>query len=139
MLDFRFTDADERILKAISEERPIARSYARYYDEHEDEIPPLIFEEVRERISPYDLVDMEAGATSGTALMKAMVALEESCSDIRLRRLLNGLGSIVINYAGTEEQVARWGGKNIVFALTEPSAGSDAAAIRARAVLDEQS
>lgn len=136
MVDFSLTEADERILALAREEGQIGHRYARYYDKHEDELEPRIFPEVEGKPSPYDLIRDIEGATSGKAIIEVLVHLEESYGDIRLRRARAGLGRMIVNYAGTPEQVARFGHKELSIAMTEPGAGSDPAAIRATAARD---
>ena len=48
-----------------------------------------------------------------------------------------GLGQAAIAAVANEEQLERFGGKWAAMAITEPEAGSDSAAIRTTATLDE--
>ncbi len=48
-----------------------------------------------------------------------------------------GLGQAAISAVANEEQLRRFGGKWAAMAITEPEAGSDSAAIRTTATLDE--
>jgi acyl-CoA dehydrogenase len=48
-----------------------------------------------------------------------------------------GLGNAAIFAVGTQEQIQRFGSRYTAMAITEPGAGSDSAAIRATAKLDE--
>jgi len=139
MVDFSLTGADERILEAAREERVIGHRHARYYDKHEDELLPDIFPEVAGKQTPHDMANELKEQTSGLAIIDVLVHLEEACTDTRLRRTRTGLGQMIVNYAGTPEQVARFGRKELSIALTEPGAGSDPAAIRATAMRDPAS
>ncbi|MEA2802447.1 MAG: acyl-CoA dehydrogenase [Rhodospirillaceae bacterium] len=138
MVDFSLTGADERILQAAREEAVIGHRHARYYDKHEDELPPPIFPEVADKQSPHDLALELKDQTSGPAIIDVLLHLEESYADTRLRRTRTGLGQMIVNYAGTPEQIARFGRKELSIALTEPGAGSDPAAIRGTAARDSQ-
>ena len=138
MVDFSLTEADEKILELARQEGQIGHRHARYYDKHEDELAPAIFPEVKDKPSPHDLMKELAGQTSAPAIIEVLVHLEESYGDVRLRRARTGLGRMIVNYAGTPEQVARFGHKELSIALTEPGAGSDPSAIRASAVRDEK-
>jgi len=138
MVDFSLTNADERVLQLARQEAAIGHGHARYYDQHENELPPYIFPEVAGKPSPRDLARELEGETSGPAIIDVLLHLEESYADIRLRRTRTGLGQMIVNYAGSPEQVARWGRKELSIALTEPGAGSDPAAIRGTAARDPQ-
>ncbi|MFO1079355.1 MAG: acyl-CoA dehydrogenase [Reyranellaceae bacterium] len=136
MVDFTLTDADERILAQAREESVIGHRHARWYDKHENELPPAVFPEVADRPSPYELARRLAGETSGKAIIDVLIHLEESYGDTRLRRSRTGLGQMIVNYAGTPEQVARWGRAELSIAITEPGAGSDPASVRTSARRD---
>jgi acyl-CoA dehydrogenase len=138
MVDFSLTGADERVLQAAREEAVIGHRHARYYDRHEDELPPPIFPEVADKQSPHDLALELKDQTSGPAIIDVLLHLEESYADTRLRRTRTGLGQMIVNYAGTPEQIAWFGRKELSIALTEPGAGSDPAAIRGTAARDSQ-
>ncbi len=138
MVDFSLTGADERILQAAREEAVIGHRHARYYDKHEDELPPSVFPEVADKQSPHDLALELKDQTSGPAIIDVLLHLEESYADTRLRRTRTGLGQMIVNYAGTPEQIALFGRKELSIALTEPGAGSDPAAIRGTATRDAQ-
>jgi acyl-CoA dehydrogenase len=138
MVDFSLTGADERILQAAREEAVIGHRHARYYDKHEDELLPSVFPEVADKQSPHDLARELKDQTSGPAIIDVLLHLEESYADTRLRRTRTGLGQMIVNYAGTPEQIARFGRKELSIALTEPGAGSDPAAIRGTATRDAQ-
>jgi alkylation response protein AidB-like acyl-CoA dehydrogenase len=81
----------------------------------------------------------------GGDLLTACLAIEQisrACATSGLILAVQGLGSLPIMIAGSEEQQQRWipdlaAGKTLIaFAITEAEAGSDAAAIRTRAVRD---
>ncbi len=81
----------------------------------------------------------------GGDLLTACLAIEQVsrvCATSGLILAVQGLGALPILIAGTDEQQQRWipdlaAGKTLIaFAITEAEAGSDAAAIRTRAVRD---
>jgi acyl-CoA dehydrogenase len=138
MVDFSLTDADKRILRYAREEAEIGHRHARYYDKHEEELLPHVFPEVADRQSPHDLARELEDQTSGAAIIDVLLHLEEAYTDTRLRRTRTGLGQMIVNYAGSPEQIARFGRKELSIAMTEPGAGSDPAAIRGTAVRDSE-
>jgi acyl-CoA dehydrogenase len=72
--------------------------------------------------------------------MASLLGLIELCwGDVGLLLTMprQGLGQAAIAAVANEEQLARFGGKWAAMAITEPEAGSDSAAIRTTAVLDE--
>jgi alkylation response protein AidB-like acyl-CoA dehydrogenase len=87
---------------------------------------------------------IEHGGIGGD-LLTVCLAIEElsrACATTGLILAVQELGALPLLIAGTEAQRARWfpdlaaGRTLIAFALTEPEAGSDAAALRTRAVRD---
>jgi alkylation response protein AidB-like acyl-CoA dehydrogenase len=81
----------------------------------------------------------------GGELLTVCLAVEQlsrACATTGLILAVQELGALPLLLAGTDEQHARWfpdlaaGRTLIAFALTEPEAGSDAAAVRTRAVRD---
>lgn len=78
--------------------------------------------------------------TSATALCVIREGLARHCTEAETAFALQGLGAYPILLAGTESTVERWipgiaaGEVPVGFALTEPGAGSDAAALSLRAV-----
>ena len=84
----------------------------------------------------------------GGDLLTVCLAIEQisrACATSGLILAVHELGAAPLLLAGTDEQKARWipdlaAGKRLVaFALTESEAGSDAAALRTRAVRDGES
>ncbi len=81
----------------------------------------------------------EDGNRNGTN-MASLVGLIEMCwGDVGLLLAMprQGLGQAAIAAVANEEQLKRFGGKWAAMAITEPEAGSDSAAIRTTAKLDE--
>ena len=87
----------------------------------------------------------EAYGGVGADLLTQCLAIEQiarACTTSSLILAVQALGALALVVGGTDEQKRRWipdlaaGRTLIAFALTEPEAGSDAAAIRTRAVRD---
>jgi alkylation response protein AidB-like acyl-CoA dehydrogenase len=102
--------------------------------------------DVKELLATHDLFTLhfpERLGGLGGDLLTACLAIEQIsrvCATSGLILAVQGLGALPILLAGTEEQQQRWipdlaAGKTLIaFAITEAEAGSDAAAIRTRAV-----
>jgi alkylation response protein AidB-like acyl-CoA dehydrogenase len=102
--------------------------------------------DVKELLASHDLFALhfpERYGGLGGDLLTACLAIEQVsrvCATSGLVLAIQGLGGIPLLVAGTEEQRERWvpdlaaGRKLVAFAITEAEAGSDAAAIRARAI-----
>jgi acyl-CoA dehydrogenase len=76
---------------------------------------------------------------NGSNLATLLGLIEMSWGDVGLMLAMprQGLGQAAIAAVGDDDQLARFGGKWAAMAITEPEAGSDSAAIRTTAVLDE--
>src|SRR4051794_12263403 len=105
-------------------------------------------QDLRELFAEHDLFglpfDTEHGGT-GTGTLMLNMAIEEiakACASSALMLMIQELGTLPIKLFGTEEQKQRWlpkcasGEWSPAFALSEPEAGSDPAAMRASAVRD---
>jgi alkylation response protein AidB-like acyl-CoA dehydrogenase len=105
-------------------------------------------EDIRELLASHDVLALpfptEYGGL-GADLLTQCIAIEQiarACVTSSLILSVQGLGSLALLLGGSEEQKARLlpdlasGQKLIAFGLTEPEAGSDAAAARTRAVRD---
>jgi alkylation response protein AidB-like acyl-CoA dehydrogenase len=105
-------------------------------------------EDVRQLLASHDVLALpypvEHGGL-GADLLTQCVAIEQiarACVTSSLILSVQALASIPLLLAGTDEQKARFlpnlaSGKTLAaFALTEPEAGSDAAALRTRAIRD---
>ncbi|MGE5326535.1 MAG: acyl-CoA dehydrogenase family protein, partial [Deltaproteobacteria bacterium] len=146
MLDYGFTEYQTAI-------RDLAREIA------EKEIRPVAADYDREAKFPWPIVKMLAdadlfrvyvdekfeGLSDGTPIMNMVIVTEElskACAGIALAFAGTALGALPIILSGSDEQKQRWlpsiaaGKKLAAFALTEPQAGSDAAAVRTTALRD---
>jgi acyl-CoA dehydrogenase len=84
----------------------------------------------------------DAGGNRNGSNMASLLGLIELCwGDVGLLLTMprQGLGQAAIAAVANEEQLKRFGGKWAAMAITEPEAGSDSAAIRTTARLDEES
>jgi acyl-CoA dehydrogenase len=81
-----------------------------------------------------------AGNVNGRNLASLVGVIEMCWGDTGLMLTMprQGLGQAAIRAVATPEQMQRFGGKWAAMAITEPEAGSDSAAIRTTAVLDEE-
>jgi acyl-CoA dehydrogenase len=116
--------------------------------EEEDRIPDHIVDRMRE-LGLFGMVIPEEYGGLGLSMLGVTAVMEElSRANLCFRILIttnNGIGSLGLLLAGTEEQKKTHlprmaSGERIgCFCLTEPEAGSDAAAVRTTAVRDEDS
>jgi len=146
MMDYGFTEYQTAI-------RDLAREIA------EKEIRPIAAEYDREAKFPWAAVKVMAetdlfrvyiddeygGISDGSPIMNMVIVTEElskACGGIALSFAGTALGTLPIILSGSDEQKKRWlpdiaaGKKLAAFALTEPQAGSDAAAVRTTAIRD---
>ena len=81
------------------------------------------------------------GNRNGSNMASLLGLTELSWGDVGLLLTMprQGLGQAAIAAVANEEQLERFGGKWAAMAITEPEAGSDSAAIRTTATLDEDS
>ena len=105
-------------------------------------------EDIRRLLAQYDVLALpfpERFGGVGGSLLTVCLAIEQisrACATSGLILAVQELGALPILLAGSEAQQARWlpglasGEQLIAFALTESEAGSDAAAVRTRAVRD---
>jgi alkylation response protein AidB-like acyl-CoA dehydrogenase len=105
-------------------------------------------EDIRALLAAHDILGLpfpERYGGLGAPLLTICLAIEQisrACATSGLILAVHGLAALPLLLAGTDEQHAQWfprlasGEVLIAFALTEAEAGSDAAAIRTRAVRD---
>lgn len=104
--------------------------------------------DVKELLAEHEILAIaypaEHGGLGGD-LLTLCLAIEELsrvCATTGLILAVQALGSLPLQLAGSEEQKARWlpdlaaGRRLVAFAMTEPEAGSDPAAMRMRASRD---
>src|SRR6187200_1044057 len=105
-------------------------------------------EDMRRLLADHDILALpfpaEHGGLGGEllSLCLAVEQLSRACATTGLILAVQELGSLPITLAGSDDQKGRWfpklasGEQLIAFALTEPEAGSDAAAARTTATKD---
>ncbi|MFN8216042.1 MAG: acyl-CoA dehydrogenase family protein [Solirubrobacterales bacterium] len=104
--------------------------------------------DVRKLLAEQDILGLpfpEAYGGTGTGTLMQQIAVEEiakACASSALILMVQELGTLPIQLFGSEEQKQRWlprcasGEWSPAFALSEPEAGSDPAAMRTTAVRD---
>jgi alkylation response protein AidB-like acyl-CoA dehydrogenase len=104
--------------------------------------------DIRELFASHDVLGLPFGAEyggTGTGTLVLQMAVEEiakACASSALMLMVQELGTLPIQLFGSEEQKQRWlpkcasGEWSPAFALSEPEAGSDPAAMRTSAVRD---
>ena len=128
--------------------RPISRKYDLGEHEYPIELDTLasLFEGIQESnsvsmagagFSADDSKGKHANA-NGANMSALLNALEVSWGDVALLLSVpyQGLGNAAISAVATKEQLAKWGKVWAAMAITEPSFGSDSAAVSTTAVLD---
>ncbi len=137
MVDFTYNEKEQEIIREIRREGLVLRKYARYYDEHEEELPPDAFPEADE-FAHIDKMAMDRGedATTPTLFYLVMLMNRTWGDMMRMRVPVTALGNASVTAAGTDEQKKRWGQTRLSMANTEPGCGSDSKAIETTAVLD---
>jgi butyryl-CoA dehydrogenase len=146
MLDYGFTEYQTAIRDlaheiAEKEIRPIAAEYDR-----DAKFPwPAVKVMAETDLFRVYIEDEYGGISDGSPIMNMVIVTEElskACGGIALAFAGTALGTLPIILSGNEEQKKRWlpdiaaGKKLAAFALTEPQAGSDAAAVRTTALRD---
>jgi alkylation response protein AidB-like acyl-CoA dehydrogenase len=144
MMDYDFTEYQAAIRDlareiADKEIRPVAAEYDR-----EGKFPwPVVEELAKTDLFRVFIEEQFDGMSDGTPIMNMVIVTEElskACGGIALSFAGTALGAIPIILGGSDEQKKRWlpdiaaGKKLAAFALTEPQAGSDAAAVRTTAL-----
>ena len=131
-------EAFRRLARQLAESR-IAPRAAQY--DRTGEFPWDVVQLYREQ-GLFSLCVPERYGGAGTDLLTLVVVIEELArvdATAALILAVQGLGALPILIGGSEEQKRRWlpdlarGERLAAFALTEPEAGSDAAALRTRA------
>ncbi len=140
MIDFELTHKDQEILGQLRREALVCRSYARHYDEHEEEFPPDELPEAKEFPDLFALMQGRGVDDSGLGVMSMLITAAQTWGDysVRIRRGKGGLGNAALRAAGTPEQQKKWGHRTLAMAITEPGCGSDPSRVATTAVLDER-
>lgn len=130
MVDFRLSQNDREILEQIRQEGLVARKYARYYDDHEDELSPVKLPEADAFPPILGRISRRPSDDTPAATFQMLMSIARSWGDsVVLRQVPRGLGNAALLAAGTPEQKDRWGGTVLAMAITEPGCGSDTKAV----------
>jgi acyl-CoA dehydrogenase len=138
MIDFSLSEHDQKTLDIVREQALIARGYARYYDEHEDEFVPEVLPEADDHKVPYTMLAKIGPEDTPISIMSMLMQFGTTWGDysVRLRQGTGGLGNAALQAAGTPEQIEKWRGRTLAMAITEPGCGSDSKAVQTTAELD---
>src|SRR5262245_53051049 len=121
MIDFTLTRFDQEFLGEVRAQALIARKYARYYDEHEDEFVPDSFPEAKDHGNPMAMFGQRGPEDTTYGVLSMLMSAGQTWGDysVRLRRGRGGLGNAALRASGTEEQQQRWGQMTLAMAITE--------------------
>ena len=140
MVDFSLNEKDQELLDEIRKEGLVVRKYTRYYDDHEEELPPSEFPEAKDfaHIPLLHLDRPKAEGACSPTVFAILADLHRSWGDsmMTLKAHQFGLGNASLAAAGTDEQKKKWGATLLAMANTEPGCGSDSKAVETTAVLD---
>jgi len=136
-MDFAYSPKDIELIDEMKRQGKLVREHARYYDDHEEELPP---EQLPEAADNPDYLMKLAGRTeedSALSVVTMMIATYNSWGDsLNMRVGPGGLGNAALHAAGTPEQVERWKKYRLAMSITEPGCGSDSKAVQTTAELD---
>lgn len=137
MVDFTLNEKEKEIIREIKREGMALRKYARYYDEHEEELPPDEFPEAKDFAHIDKMVQERGEDATGITVFSLLMLMHRIWGDfMRLKIPPTALGNASVMAAGTEDQKKRWANTRLAMANTEPGCGSDSKAIETTAVLD---
>ncbi len=138
MIDFELTTHDRKVVDGLRAQGLVARQYARYYDENEDEFAPEELEEAVDFPTLGELLEGRTGDDTPMSVMSMMIMSGLTWGDytVRMRRDTGGLGNAALRAAGTPEQFEKWHGLTLAMAITEPGCGSDPSMVQTTAALD---
>jgi acyl-CoA dehydrogenase len=140
MIDFTPTENDLAAFEHARAGALICRKYARYYDEHEEEMAPETLPETDDFYANHPEVPPPGAGDTSMLTRMARISMISYWGDytVRLRRESGGLGNAALEAAGTPEQKKKWTGLCLSMAITEPGCGSDPSRVSTTAVLDEE-
>jgi acyl-CoA dehydrogenase len=137
MVDFRLSPNDTEILEQVRREGLAVRKHARYFDDHEEELPPEKFPEADALPGVSERVMRRPADDTPAATFQMLLGMARQWGDtLPLRQPPLALGNAALQAAGTPEQKERWGATALSMAITEPGCGSDSKAIKTTARLD---
>jgi alkylation response protein AidB-like acyl-CoA dehydrogenase len=145
-MDFRLTDEQQLWKDTLHQfmEKEVGREYTRQHDQ-DREFPEDAYRKIAERGWLGLLVPEELGGLSADAVMYAIFceAMAVYSLDFAAAVMTSMFTATNIAHHGTEEQKEKYlpgflaGDRKFAVSISEPEAGSDAASIKTKAVLDE--
>jgi len=140
MVDFTLNEKEREIISEIRRAGRVRKKYSRYYDQHEEEVPPAELPEHKE----FEHTDMARTAVAdrgkdatGSTIFGLLTAMHRAWGGgVALKMPRRALGNSSLFAAGTDEQKKKWGTTILAMANTEPGCGSDSKAIETTAELD---
>jgi acyl-CoA dehydrogenase len=143
MIDFEIAPQTQDVLEMIKKFNvDVVRDMSRHYDDYEHEHDEMTEDEIA--IFKKNLKEIQDKAFSGEkpsegfGLSRIMMAEERAWGASALGGAATsmGLGNAAIMAVGTPDQKERFSGMYCAMAITEPSCGSDTAAVQSTAVRD---
>lgn len=143
MIDFEIAPQTRDVIEMIKKFNvDVVRDMSRHYDEYEHEHDEMTEEEIA--VFKKNLKEIQDKAFSGEkpsegfGLSRIMMAEERAWGASALGGAATsmGLGNAAIMAVGTQDQRERFSGMYCAMAITEPSCGSDTAAVQTTAVRD---
>ncbi len=136
MIDFSLPEDHKETMAEIRAQGFAGRDAARYYDEHEEELPPDKLPEADQfKGAQQQIMALFAGAGGAGVQMLSIIERARTLG-MPLRQIRRALGNAALMASGTKEQQEKWKDKVLSMAITEPGCGSDSKAIQTTAVLD---
>ncbi|MCP4754985.1 MAG: acyl-CoA dehydrogenase [Proteobacteria bacterium] len=138
MVDFTLSEKDRRVVDEIRRQGLVVREkYARYYDDHEEEIPPMEFPEAKDFAHIEKMIADRGQDGTSPIVFELLITMHAIWGDfLALKTPHEALGNASLAAAGTEEQKRKWRRTILAMANTEPGCGSDSKAIETTAELD---
>ena len=136
-MDFSISESDRAVLDDVVVEAKAGEKYARYYDEHEEEVLPKSFPEAPSFPPIQRRLRGRSRNDTPMLVLQVLMRIErEAHCGVPLRQPPTALGNAALDAAGTEAQKTRWGHLMLAMSITEPGAGSDTKAIQTTARLE---
>ena len=104
MINFALSAADCAILDGVAAEARAGEKYARYFDEHEEEVLPKSFPEAAEFRPIQQRLRERSRADTPMLVLQVLMRIErEAHCAVPLRQLPTALGNAALDAAGTDE------------------------------------
>ena len=137
MINFQLTEREEEIVALMKAQGEVARKYARYYDDNEEELHPDLFPEAKDFKALGALIKQIDGEDSSPSVLQMLMGIYHAWSgSVPLKTGPTALGNAALAAAATPEQLKKWGSTRLAMSITEPGCGSDSKAITTTARLE---